>query len=226
MIDEITLTNFKAFASLELEKLKRVNLIVGENNAGKTSLLEAIYLLCNPQEAGKLHGLFRAPQGDPNSRYYRWLLRDDAGGDQCSLRWAGDQAETIVELTKSSSPMTQRSSAEGHPLQPIQTSFTNVVWVWPIKRGAVLSCRTVSVRQREPSDLVGLVGKAQKKKNGEETLEALLAKVDPRITKVRLDPGLDSEEGNQVIIDIGLSELVPVSQIGEGVYRLSRSWRI
>ena len=41
--------------------------------------------------------------------------------------------------------------------------------------------------------------------------------MDNRINKIRIDPG---EDGNQVIVDIGLSELLPVSQIGQGVYRL------
>ena len=78
-------------------------------------------------------------------------------------------------------------------------------------------CRVMSVQHRDPGALVTLVGKAHRKGDGEETLQRLLAKVDPRIKKVRIDPG---EDGNQVIVDIGLSELVPVSQAGQGVYRL------
>ena len=39
-----TIKNFKNFKSLELNDLERVNLIVGKNNSGKSSLLEAILL--------------------------------------------------------------------------------------------------------------------------------------------------------------------------------------
>lgn len=43
MIDELTITNFKKFDSLQLHNLSHVNLFVGSNNVGKTSLLEAIF---------------------------------------------------------------------------------------------------------------------------------------------------------------------------------------
>ena len=36
--------NFRGFKDLELNDLARINLIAGENNIGKTSLLEALFL--------------------------------------------------------------------------------------------------------------------------------------------------------------------------------------
>ncbi|EMW0509133.1 AAA family ATPase [Enterobacter mori] len=44
MLNKIILENFKGYSFLELDKLKRVNLIAGMNNTGKTSILEAIYM--------------------------------------------------------------------------------------------------------------------------------------------------------------------------------------
>lgn len=44
MIDYLEIQNYKMFEKLRLDGLGRVNLIVGKNNVGKTSLLEAIYL--------------------------------------------------------------------------------------------------------------------------------------------------------------------------------------
>jgi hypothetical protein len=77
MINELTLENFRGFRSLELKGLKRVNLIVGHNNSGKTSLLEGLFMLCEPPRLGELPGLFRASQGRPDLRYFPWLLRDN-----------------------------------------------------------------------------------------------------------------------------------------------------
>jgi AAA domain, putative AbiEii toxin, Type IV TA system len=45
MYDSIKLENFRSFEELSISGLKRVNLFVGKNNAGKTSILEAIELL-------------------------------------------------------------------------------------------------------------------------------------------------------------------------------------
>ena len=45
MLKSLTINNFRCFQSFELQQLSRVNLLVGMNNSGKTSILEAIQLL-------------------------------------------------------------------------------------------------------------------------------------------------------------------------------------
>jgi predicted ATPase len=58
MISSITIRNFRCFKNLTLHDLKRVTLIVGENNSGKTSLLEALFLLLganNPEISLRLN---------------------------------------------------------------------------------------------------------------------------------------------------------------------------
>ena len=47
MLREIKINNFRSFKSFELRNLGRLNLLVGTNNSGKTSVLEAIQLLCS-----------------------------------------------------------------------------------------------------------------------------------------------------------------------------------
>ncbi|MEH2355174.1 AAA family ATPase [Nostoc sp.] len=47
MLKTIKIENFRSFKSFELQQLGRVNLLVGKNNIGKTSILEAIQLLCS-----------------------------------------------------------------------------------------------------------------------------------------------------------------------------------
>ena len=212
MINELRIENFRGFTSLDLKDLKRVNIVVGENNAGKTSLLEAILLLCGPQWIQQLPGLFRALQGNPDMRYFRWLLKDGASGGQGLLSAKAGAEEWGLRLSTPKVPDSDSANGPAGGYLYAGTSFR--MWGDPRPR---LTCRIMSVQHRDPNALVALVGKAHRKGGGEETLQRLLAKVDPRIKKVRVDPG---EDGNQVIVDIGLSELVPVSQVGQGVYRL------
>ncbi len=47
LLDSLKISNFRAFQNLEIEKLGRVNLIVGENSVGKSSVLEALWLYAN-----------------------------------------------------------------------------------------------------------------------------------------------------------------------------------
>lgn len=46
MFNSLHIRNFRGFRDLEIGELGRINVLTGKNNAGKTSLLEAIYLLC------------------------------------------------------------------------------------------------------------------------------------------------------------------------------------
>ena len=51
MITEINLNNFKGFKTLVLRDLKRISLVSGKNNIGKSSLLEAFFLLLAHQSS-------------------------------------------------------------------------------------------------------------------------------------------------------------------------------
>lgn len=50
MINSFTISNFRGINNLKVENLNNINLIVGDNNSGKTSVLEALQLLRNPGE--------------------------------------------------------------------------------------------------------------------------------------------------------------------------------
>ncbi len=50
MLNSIEIQNYRNLKHLSVEKLGRVNLIIGRNNTGKTSLLEAVYLFRNSFE--------------------------------------------------------------------------------------------------------------------------------------------------------------------------------
>jgi hypothetical protein len=56
MIQKLTIHGFRCFRELHVEPLTRVNLFVGKNNAGKTSLLEAVELVA----IGGIEGLARS----------------------------------------------------------------------------------------------------------------------------------------------------------------------
>lgn len=59
MLNEIHIRNYRLFSSLDIPHLERVNLIVGKNNSGKSSLLEAIYLLTNDNSSSSLFSILQ-----------------------------------------------------------------------------------------------------------------------------------------------------------------------
>ena len=52
MLTQIKITGYRLFDHLELSELAPINLIAGQNNAGKTSLLEAIFLAALGNQPG------------------------------------------------------------------------------------------------------------------------------------------------------------------------------
>ncbi|ACK70293.1 conserved hypothetical protein [Gloeothece citriformis PCC 7424] len=54
MLKDLRIQNYRGFEDFYIDGLARVNLIVGDNNIGKTSFLEAIYLLVNQDEYKRL----------------------------------------------------------------------------------------------------------------------------------------------------------------------------
>ncbi|GAP98386.1 AAA family ATPase [Leptolyngbya sp. NIES-2104] len=57
MFKALKIENFRGFKAFELQQLDRVNLLVGRNNSGKTSILEAIQLLCSRANLEPLIGI-------------------------------------------------------------------------------------------------------------------------------------------------------------------------
>lgn len=54
MLKNLVIKNYRAFETFKLDHAARVNLIVGTNNSGKSSLLEAIYLLVSEDASSSL----------------------------------------------------------------------------------------------------------------------------------------------------------------------------
>ncbi len=55
----IKITNYKVFKDFRIDKLNRINIFAGFNNSGKTSLLEAIYLLTQQNDVASFLELIR-----------------------------------------------------------------------------------------------------------------------------------------------------------------------
>ena len=216
MFTEVEFQNFRGFADLKLKGLKRVNLVVGRNNAGKTSFLEGITLVSEPGQFERLPKMFRPHAGDATKRYFRWLLRDQEPPQNATLTGAGNGFQSFVTFRQNPAPHTLFANVLPFPdAAPIAQNGFGTLWKRASQR--TLISRVVPVQHLSPEQLVKLFAAAVRRKGGEERIENLLREVDPRIIKVRVDPG---DDGNQLVIDIGLSEALPVSQVGQGIYRL------
>lgn len=70
MIENLTVENYRSFQNYSMNNLKRVNLLTGLNNSGKTSLLEAVEILA---AAGETRHLL-----DISARREEYIVKDDS----------------------------------------------------------------------------------------------------------------------------------------------------
>jgi len=213
LFTDLHITDFRGIQDLKLSGFNRVNLIVGENNTGKTTLLEALALCAAPQEAGNLLQRFRLSSGVSNPG--RWLQRDGSTAKCSNISLGGDNRVAGVVLCKQSETSFPKSKDE--PMKETQSPGNGRLW-HNISHPR-LRIRTVAVQHRTPQDLVIDFSTAVRSKQGEQELESLLHAVDDRIKAVRLDYEGDNRQP-YISADIGLSERVPISQLGQGVNRL------
>ena len=110
-LDSLRIRNFRTFKDLTVDRLGSVNLIVGKNNVGKTSILEGIWLWNHPEFwqdlAKSLERRFPEGEGTPLSVVVgqRYRILQDYFYGRPNLSDAGDVRIRIGPVEGSGSPM-------------------------------------------------------------------------------------------------------------------------
>lgn len=242
-IEHLSITAFRGLRQLTLEKLGRVNLLVGLNDSGKTSVLEAIALMARPLDP---MGWLRLAQQREPARMPLWRLSSTE-----RIRWLfppgtrpeGDPAEVVIkaegqisitEVTarfKRAVAMRSRGGLEretsGAELQiefatagqPNTLSFT----LWPNEpiRGPDEErkgppCEVVlAYHHGMPS--IPLLGYSRARLEGtSEELARLLSLIDPEIRGLEI---LQPDEEPVLYVTHATHGPVPLSVYGDGIRR-------
>ena len=253
MLERLHIRNYRVFNDLTINQLSRINLIAGKNNSGKTSLLEAIFLLTG---AGNPHFML-------NMRGFRWtdsgtgmaqteleafwkpifsaldtnktveIIGHHTSVGRLALTIMLDKPRTtelplsdtvrtrLAELSNTLQLMLSFSSrlageVKGHIRvtgQSVQLESPNAELPF---LSTFLSSRMGNPKE-DKEDAV-LLGVLRKRKQGHLLLEALRV-IEPRLQSIEEN----SASGEPLIWgDIGLSELVPLPFMGEGMIRVAR----
>lgn len=75
-IDEFTIHRFRGMREARFEKLGQINLLVGGNNSGKTSVLEALSVFCDPFNPGRWSNVASARESRELSPRFSLSLSD------------------------------------------------------------------------------------------------------------------------------------------------------
>lgn len=110
ILERLELSHFRNYETLSLDVAPGLNLLVGENAQGKTSLLEALYLLGTSRS-------FRASQesellhwGAGAGRVHARLRRDDGVPRELEIRWSrGERGSLTREVLRNRLPVRRLS---------------------------------------------------------------------------------------------------------------------
>lgn len=250
MLTQLKIRNYRGFQDLTMDSLKAINLIAGENNTGKTSLLEAVFLLSaagNPR-LGINSNVLRGFEGGkilPEAVETFWnqlFFGLDVGQ---SIEIKGNHTEHGSLALKIS--LEQQTSAD-IPLDRVERVSATIQMGYPslafeyhdpssgklikslIRRkegkfevhqpsiNTLLPSVILLSQSRDPRGDAHRLAELKQRKQGEVVLEALQI-IEPKLKSIEEN----SSSGAPMIWgDIGLSELVPLAAMGEGMNRIAR----
>ena len=253
MFESLKIRNYRVFDDLEMNGLHRVNLIAGRNNTGKTSLLEAIFLLCgagNPR-LGTNGNVLRATDFGPEANLRpleivwknmfhaldvdRPIEIEGVHSKRGALKlaisleaWRG--ASEIAPIIFDDAPMSQISNGKALTFRYKDRGCADEAHVGQVRLVPAglevnrsdtpnpMGARIVFSRAGDVRDDAALLGALRLRKHGDFLLDALRI-IEPELASVEV-----MYTGGTPMIwgDIGLSELVPLPAMGEGMTRLAR----
>ena len=252
MFTRVTIRNFRVFRELNVDDLGSINLFTGQNNVGKTTLLEAIFLLSGagcPDVAinlNVLRGLVEGSSGPPAALLWKELFAGLDIGKAIALAGThGSLGELLLEV-KPGAPQEIASITPANGNDDPPTATTNV----PDERSLSFSYSRNGeqvahggIRQSGPALEVSqpradipfpasiLVSRGGNAQEDAVRLGKLRRKKrgDVLLDALRIvEPKLQSIEDNSatgvpmIWGDVGLRELVPLPVMGEGMTRIAR----
>lgn len=244
MLSNLHISNFRSFRELHVPRLSRVNLFVGPNNAGKTSILEAAEILTSgkvlalwlgPQRRGEWSGsaqnlehLFLGHELQPGTSFRLWSDAKPARQVTCEVLLADDLQPLVIESRRKRSFM---EDASGPPLKIRYSSHlipTPVELTLPSEGGPPSVPR--SAFQVEGSPAVQYLGiesfdlrSLSLLWNGivltpdEDRVVEALQIIEPKIERI----AFSAEDEPAVFLRIrGTDQRIPLGSAGDGIRRL------
>lgn len=236
MYKQITIENLRGIKHLKIEDFRQVNLLIGKNNCGKTTIIEAIFLLTgatNPQLPLKISAFRDINLIDENS----WRLIFNKLDINSNVKISGEldkpkeKRNLIIKPKTTSYAIGSKDSYSGLP-----TVIDGLILEYSLITGKNKKPKKITteidaeMKNRPPKDykehLRGVFINAKTSSDMSTRFNNIqITKRTDKIIKIlsQIEPSLQNLSlGSDGIIycDIGLDRLMPINIMGDGMFRL------
>ena len=244
MLERLHIRNYRVFNDLKIDRLSRINLIAGKNNSGKTSLLEAIFLLAgggNPKAAIPSRGMGLEPGSAMGETLWKPLFSEldvdraieitghHTAHGQLTLKIVLEQPRTDeISLDRTGGAYSSSDAYEwalvfrytdpkGQQFESRMRRKKDTFEIEPIPFNLAFEAMILHSGIGDIREEAQLLGRLRKHKRGQVLLEALQV-IEPKLQSIE-----DNSSSGAPMIwgDIGLPELIPLSAMGEGMTRIA-----
>ncbi len=244
-VPSLHVRGFRGFAELRIERFAHANLLVGPNSIGKTTLLEALWLLeADGQDEVILELLRRRGElsrSSPDEEHIaalQSLFHSDAEGQRFSLNtldggrsldlrltWARREGREYLELDE--------DEADAHPDSELMVFIDRAHGkqtarkaadllsgrARPLARPNPLAVSFVPARGLSEWELSKLWDKVVLTPHEENVIEALRI-IEPRLRRISFVDGRSSRGRSPLVLLEGAATAVPLRRMGDGICRL------
>ncbi|MCK4260311.1 MAG: AAA family ATPase [Halanaerobiales bacterium] len=248
MFKNISIKGFRGITTVEINDFRRINVFVGKNNCGKTTILEGMYLLSNPTnpKAFLRINAFRGLESVTEDSYimlcnklnidsnveFSGDLKGNIGKRSLSIKpnmkelitYIDATEKDMIHLEKDDEPYIEGLSFEYSYSEGNSASKEIITTITPEDSGVRIK-REDDISYKESLKSVFIHSRYVSKDITERFNNVQIRKKMNKIIKVlrQIEPSLiDLSLGVGAVIycDIGMKRLVPINVMGDGILRL------
>lgn len=227
-LQNLNIINFKKFKNVTLKKINRINILAGKNNTGKTTVLEAIYLLLKQNNVNGIYDVMSRRAKLADSIPTKWLasmmnspiellgnnditltirLEDESSNE---INRDGYHGTIIIDSNYSGSKFESRTILNS--IHGIKTSSKEIKEIIPV----IYTSPFISHTIREIS--VAYNSAIEKKGLYEKVIKFLTDEIDNGIIQISLS---DENNFRRFIVEHrDFAKPFDISQFGEGLQRI------
>lgn len=220
VLTSLELKNFRGFRELKMGPFKRLNLITGKNDTGKTSVLEALRILLAQRQTEDIRQLFNefrsGTESDQSEHFWKWLIHDGRNDTEAELRLARDNGNPIELILCGKSLHGQIASERGL----LHNGGASVIQIYTFGQPQNDKPRSqqFSNKPTDPKQDAIAYNRVIEQR-GRQKVVSLMKRLNPRLEAI--EPlQTDQQHGPIIRIDLGFKPLIPVTQMGQGFNRL------